>query len=150
MLKDLCAALKTGGKYEVPPVSGDHSEGTRSLDVHFLETLKNLLLSIPQIDLREGVVASQSQVVPFFEGKWLQDHGASRRKGLNLGELLSSPTQDFGVADVSGHGQIKILLDPEGLDSDYIFHVWDLSMQGKLLSAPAAPLVDDWYLRTAR
>ncbi len=71
-------------------------------------------------------------------------------RAWTLENSLAVPTQDFGVADVSGHGQIKILLDPEGLDSDYIFHVWDLSMQGKLLSAPAAPLVDDWYLRTAR
>ena len=77
VLKDLCVAFEAGCEDEVPAISGNHSEGARRLDVHLLESVEEFVLVVPQVDLREGVIASQGQVVTLFERERLQNHGAS-------------------------------------------------------------------------
>lgn len=149
VFKDLCVSLEAGGKDEVPAVGGNHRKGARRLDVHLLEALKEFLVLVPKVNLRKGVVASQSQVVPFFEGERLQRHGTSGRNCLDLGKLFGAPPQNFGVADVSRQSQVQLLFDPEVLDSHYIFHVWNFSLLDELLAAPN-PLVNHRNLRAAR
>ena len=148
VLEDLSVALEAGGEDKVPAAGGHQGEGARRLDVHLLEALKLFLLRVPQVDLREGVVAAQRQVVALLEGEGLQDHGASRRQRLDLHKLLGAPVQQLGVPDVTRHGQVEFLLDPEVFHCHHVLHVGDLSLLDELLVA-AAPLVDDRHLGAA-
>lgn len=148
VLKDLHVPLEAGGEDEVSAIGGDHRKGARCLDVHLLEAVKKFHVVIPQVDLREGVVTPKGQVVAFFEGERLENHGASGGQGLDLYKLFGTPTYNLRVANVARHRQVELLLDAEVLYSYNVLHVGDLTLQGKLLAAPA-PLVDHRHLRAA-
>lgn len=81
-----------------------------------------------------------------FEGEWLQGHGAPRRQRLDLGELLGTPADHLGVANVARHGQVEFVVDAKVLDGDHVLHVGDVALLHKL-PAVAAPLVNDRHLR---
>lgn len=80
-----------------------------------------------------------------FEGEGLQGHRAPRRQRLDLCELLGTPADHLGVADVARHGQVELVVYAKVLDGDHVLHVGDVALQDKLLVA-AAPLVNDGHL----
>lgn len=79
-------------------------------------------LFIPEEDLCERVVTAQSKVESVCEGERLEHHRSSRRQSLQLGKLLISPFEDFGVTNVAGHGQVQILLLLESFDCHHILN----------------------------
>lgn len=80
-----------------------------------------------------------------FEGERLQGHGAARGQSLDLGELLGTPADHLGVADVARHCQVELVVDAKVLDGHHVLHVGDVALLDELLAA-AAPLVNDGHL----
>lgn len=148
MLKDYWFSLEAGGEDETPPVGGHHGEWARRLHVDILKFVKRLGLGVPEVDLREGVIAAKSEVESVREGERLEDHGSSRGKRLHLRELLVGPIDDFGVTDVAGQSQVQATVHSESFDGHHVVYVWDLAVECELQGA-FVPQVDDWWLRAA-
>lgn len=145
MLKNHRFALEAGGEDEIPAVSRHHRERTGRLHVHVLELVKLFGLRVPEVDLRERVVAAQGQVASVLDAEGLEDHGSSRGQSLHLRELPVAPLEDLGVADVAREGQVPVSLQAERLDRHHVVHVGDFAVKSKLLSA-FVPHVDGGQL----
>lgn len=83
------------------------------------------------------------------EAERLEDHRTTRGEPLNFLKALPGPLDDLGVPKVASQSQIKDAVDPEGLHTHHVIHIWYFLKENKGLGA-LVPLVDDRDLRTAR
>ena len=142
MLKHHGFALEAGREDEIPAVCGHDCKRPRRLHVNVLELVKGFGLRVPEVDLCEGVVAAEGEVVPVSEGERLEDHGSSRRQSLHLREHLVGPFEDLGVTDVAGRGQVQVSVLPKRFDCHHVVHILNLTMENELQGA-FVPQVDD-------
>lgn len=140
--------LKTGSEEELPVIDGNQGECSGSLDVQLLEVNELAFLGVPAVNLGEGVVAAQDGVLPAGHRKWLEDHGTSRRHGLDFVEHVPVPLHHLGVTNEACQADKQLALDLEVLNCVNVLHLWDVCAAVEQLGG-FVPLVDDWPLGAA-
>ena len=115
----LSFSLEAGCKQEHPVVNGDDGKPSRRLDTELLRWDKLAPLSVPLVNLCQWIIAAQDGILPVADGDWLEHHGATGGKCLDLREHGTVPAHHPGVPDEScqAYEQVTFEKDKDSRDS---------------------------------